>query len=173
MVCMYLSLPFIFVADPRWCNVERLTSFGYNECLPTRLFSGILQTTNGIMFVVLSFMLTMQSTDVIGLFLNLTGLIFLQEIDDWGFQLGCSGLLGRRVQKECDHVLDLKQLVPETMKKRIIYAKRAFLVLLTVGVLVPFGFIAGELYAKAKKNAHNHDGILKACFHCPRWTIEG
>lgn len=106
------------------------------------LVSGVLQTSNGLMFVVLSFILTMQSTDVISLFLNLTGLIFLQEIDDWGFQIASSGLLGFKTQKACEHVMGIKQLVPEDMKKRILYSKRAFVGVLLVSVLVPYVILA-------------------------------
>lgn len=105
-------------------------------------FSGFLQTFMGIMFVALSFILTMQSTDVLEIFLNLAGLAFLHEFGKWGFQLGLTGLVGRRAQKECEHVFYLKQLIPEATQNRIVYTKRAMLCLFTIGVLIPFGIFA-------------------------------
>ena len=98
---------------------------------------------NGIIFVVLTFITIMQSQSVLNLFLNLTGLHFLQEIDNACFIFASKGVLGSGIEKACEHVKILNQFVPESMKRRTILIKRAVIVTCTLGLLIPFGIFSG------------------------------
>jgi len=50
-----------------------------NASFPKWLLTGLIQSSVGLLLLVVSFVLSMQSTTVIDLTLNLTGLHFIQE----------------------------------------------------------------------------------------------
>lgn len=103
------------------------------------LVTGLLQTAVGLLLLVLSFVLFMQSTTVIDLTLNLTGLHFLQEVDDMGFKLASQGLISKRTQEDCKHVADLnREPTPEAVKQKSKVTKRILIVLIGIALLVPY-----------------------------------
>lgn len=108
------------------------------------IITALLKTSNGTMFLTLSFILTMQSEDVLDLFLNITGLHLLQEIDNLCFKFAAAGTVGQKIQYDCKHVSDMKQFVPRAMRMRIIWAKRLCSLTLTIGLLVPFAIYSSQ-----------------------------
>lgn len=98
----------------------------------------MLQLINGVMFLVVNFILTVQSADVLEIVLNLTGLVFLQEIDDLGFHFASMGILGESLKFDCDHVSNMKQIMPKAMKARIKFARRFVSVVAPICLLIPY-----------------------------------
>jgi hypothetical protein len=104
-------------------------------------FTGFFQTLVGLLLLVVSFILSMQSTTVIDLTLNLTGLHFIQELDDMGFKIAAAGLISKRTQDDCHHVADLnRQPTPKHLKQKAKVTKRMLIVALAIGLLVPYFF---------------------------------
>ena len=106
--------------------------------------TAFIQTTAGLLLAVDSFMLMMQSETVIDLFLNLTGLHLLQEIDDYAFNFASTGILGKHIQDQCEFITEFKQIVPKNVKMRVKIASRVFAFLFLAGMLVPFTYLAME-----------------------------
>lgn len=103
------------------------------------LITGLLQSCFGVLLLVDSFILSMQSATVIDLSLNLTALHFIQEIDEMAFKLGAeSGLLGEQVEADCEHVKNLKGYFTPAQKKHKLCRRRALIALMTIGLLVPY-----------------------------------
>ena len=97
------------------------------------LFTGILQSLVGCLLLFDSFVLSMQSTTVIDLALNLTALHFIQEIDEIAFGLAAdSGLLGEKVSQDCEHVRNC------TFSSHLHFS--AMLALIQCMLIIPFAF---------------------------------
>ncbi|CAB9518962.1 expressed unknown protein [Seminavis robusta] len=77
-----------------------------------RLVTGLVQCLVGVVLVFDSFMLSMQSTTVIDLVLNLTALYFIQEVDEIAFALADMGILSSQIQADCEKDKNLKQVSP-------------------------------------------------------------
>lgn len=108
------------------------------------LLTGIVQAGEGFLLLLVSFILIMQSTSVIDLTLNLTGLHFIQELDDMGFSLAAAGLISKRTQDDCHHVADLnRKPKPDHLKQRAKVIKRMLIFLLGVGLLIPYFIVVG------------------------------
>lgn len=104
--------------------------------------TGFLQTMVGLLLLALSFILSMQSTTVIDLTLNLTGLHFIQELDDMGFKLASQGLISKQTQEDCKHVADLnRQPTPDAVKQKAKVTKRILIVLMAAALLIPYFFV--------------------------------
>jgi hypothetical protein len=107
-----------------------------------------LQLVTGLMFVVLSFFYLVQSDSGLNVFLNLTGLHFLQDIDNIGFSVASMGLWGKAAKDECEYMMDLKQFIPAKKEKRIWRAKVGFLLSLTLGLLVSWFCFTGKKHRR-------------------------
>lgn len=91
----------------------------------------------GLNFVI--FVLVMQSSDIIGMFLNFAALMFISEIDDIGFKLADNGFIGCSLQLACQDVRKVKLSVSKetnTIYRSIIFAIMACLLYLGYGILV-------------------------------------
>jgi hypothetical protein len=125
------------------------------------LFTALLQSTVGFFLLFDSFVLSMQSSTVIDLVLNLTALHFIQEIDEMAFTIAAeSGLLGRRVQEDCEHVQNLTCFSTPQERKRIKKFRRCLILLMTAGLLIPYFFVVawqsdGEFQLDDRSNASN------------------
>ena len=97
------------------------------------------------MFLVVNFILTLQSADVLEIVLNLTGLVFLQEIDDLGFHFASLGILGEGLKYDCDHVLNMKQVMPKAMRNRIKLARRIVCTLTPICLFIPYFVLSGTM----------------------------
>lgn len=68
------------------------------------LLAYALQLINGLIFLVLIFILNVQSTTVVGMLLNFAALGFITEIDDFAFELALRGYFSDSLQQTCEHV---------------------------------------------------------------------
>lgn len=68
------------------------------------LLAYTLQLINGLIFLVLIFILNVQSTTVVGMLLNFAALGFITEIDDFAFELALRGYFSDSLQQTCEHV---------------------------------------------------------------------
>jgi len=101
--------------------------------------TGVIQTLVGLLQLGLSFVLTMQSTTVIDLTLNLTGLYFIQELDDMGFTLAAQGLVSKKSQEDCAHIAELNRAPsPDDVKQKAKITKRLIIFCLGIALLVPY-----------------------------------
>jgi len=91
--------------------------------------------------VVCTFVLAMQSTEIITLILNLTALHFIQEVDDLAFQVGTMGLLSRPVKKDCDRIKEVHQVPMKGFTRDRLRWQQTLLVLLSIGLFVPYGCV--------------------------------
>ncbi|CAB9511052.1 expressed unknown protein [Seminavis robusta] len=108
------------------------------------LLTGSFQTCVGIIMLVDSFILAVKARTVIDLVLNLTALHFLQEVDDISFKIATMGLFVNQVQEDCNKISNLKQGVsPEYVRYRTCW-KRVALIVILVGLLVPFFVLVGQ-----------------------------
>lgn len=103
------------------------------------LVTGVLQILVGCLLLFDSFILSMQSTTVIDLVLNLTALHFIQELDEIAFAVASeTGLLGQKVADDCEHVKNLKAYSTPEQRERIQVFRRCLILLMTAGLLVPY-----------------------------------
>lgn len=114
-----------------------------NASWPKWLITGLLQSISGLLLLIDSFILSMQSSTVIDLTMNLTALHFIQEIDNMSFSLGeKSGLCGEDVEADCKHVKSVKGYSTPTERKRKLFRRRALIAFMTLGLLVPYFVLA-------------------------------
>jgi hypothetical protein len=106
-----------------------------------RLATGLVQFLVGVLLVTNSFILTIQSSEVIQLILNLTALFFIQEIDDMAFKLAHLGLFSKGIREDCEKVSNLKRMFPKETVDRRFYLMRALAIILIVILIVPFGIV--------------------------------
>ncbi|CAB9505496.1 EGF_like [Seminavis robusta] len=105
------------------------------------LVTGLMQLMVGVILVLDSFILSMKSTTVIDLVLNLTALYFVQEVDEIAFQLADMGILSSGIQEDCEKVKNLKQVSPPEFIERRRFCKRVLLILLLIGLIVPYAIV--------------------------------
>ncbi|CAB9503367.1 expressed unknown protein [Seminavis robusta] len=108
------------------------------------LATGIARILSGLLFSFLSFVLMMTSKDVLNVFLNLTGLHFLQDIDNIGFQVASLGLIGRQAKLDCEHVQGLTHYTPTELKQRVVNYRLGFIGLLSCAMVGCWGYFAYE-----------------------------
>lgn len=101
------------------------------------LLSGICQFIAGGSLLVASFLLMMQSTEVINLFLNFAALQFVSEIDNVGFHMAKLGFITDSVQKETKRVMELK--VPSRTTSNMF--RRAMLLLVICGLMAGYTYV--------------------------------
>lgn len=87
----------------------------------------------------------MQAFEVMSLLLNLTGVLVLQKADTIAYHFAAAGVLGKGIRHDTRHIGNLKQLVPEEMKRRVMCTKRLFSLLLSIGLLVPYIVMSGKI----------------------------
>ena len=109
-----------------------------------RLVTGLMQLFTGCFFLVLSFIFLISSQTSLDVFLNLTGLHFLQDIDNIGFQAAETGCCGESAQAACEKIKSLKQYIPDAEKQKIRILKAGYLILLTIGLLIAWILVSGE-----------------------------
>lgn len=111
----------------------------------TWIFSCMAQLLAGLFLLAASFVLTMQSSTVIELMLNLTALVFMAEIDDIGFSMAKLGFLTDRLQIEADAVANFE--VPKRKRhntpRRVLYSV-ALIVLYTLFAVVKVEQLEGK-----------------------------
>lgn len=104
---------------------------------PTWLVSCLAQLGSGLLVLISSFILTMQSETVIDLVLNLTALLFISEIDDIGFAMAKRGFITDQLQKEAYSIVDFK--VPKAQRNNI-YRRLLYLVTM-MGLFAGYGVL--------------------------------
>ena len=104
-------------------------------------FTGILQSIMGVFLLVDSFVLSMQSTNVIDLVLNLTALHFIQEVDELAFSLASSGILTKKMKQECELVAEMTHHTTKKYRKSVKLLKRVLIILMAAGLLGPYFYI--------------------------------
>jgi len=107
--------------------------------------AGVLQVLVGIVMTIDSLLLMMQSTSVIDMCLNFAALHFVQDIDDWAFQVAANGLVSRRVQAECDRVGEV--MIKATLKSRTQLMRRIVMTVMLLGLYTVFFFIVAEQWS--------------------------
>jgi hypothetical protein len=106
-----------------------------------RLATGSMQLLVGAVLVMDSVILTLQSTEVIQLILDLTALFFIQEVDDIAFKMANVGILSYVIKEDCEKVMNLKRVHPRETTNRRVFWKRVFTCVLMITLFVPFGVI--------------------------------
>jgi hypothetical protein len=94
----------------------------------------------GALFQITIFILVVQSTSVIGMFLNFAALQFITEMDDVAFALAKRGYLTDAIKDECDHVSD--KMIPCVKEGR--HLRRLFIALITAVLLGFYGLIFSQ-----------------------------
>lgn len=118
---------------------KRLQEKNPNVTYGKWLFTGIFQAFMGSLLLLNSFILSMRSTTVIDLALNLTALHFLQEFDEKAFEIATeTGLLGDVIKEECEKVQELVHYTTPKKRRRYIVWKRIIIGLMSIGLLAPY-----------------------------------
>ena len=82
----------------------------------------------GFLFLILVFILVVQSTSVVGMFLNFAALGFVIEVDNIAFGLAMKGYVGQTMKKECAKVEDFKMPQAKSIiLRRFVFVMVAFL----------------------------------------------
>lgn len=119
---------------------------GYNDevldSLPSAhfrkwLLSGICQFIAGSSLLVALFILMMQSTEVISLFLNFAALHFVSEIDNVGFAMANHGFISDSIQLETKRVMDFK--VPVRFTSNLF--RRVMLFIVLCGLMAGYAYV--------------------------------
>lgn len=101
----------------------------YPGATPSKYYLAfILQLVVGFLFLILIFILVVQSTSVVGMFLNFAALGFVIEVDDIAFGLAAKGYVGRNMKKECVKVEHFKMPQAKSIiLRRFVYLMVTFL----------------------------------------------
>ena len=84
-----------------YISVHILTTLQFSTCPNSKFyFAFTLQLAIGILFLLAIFILIVQSTEVVGMFLNYAALQFITEVDDIAFKLAALGYVGKSMKKE-------------------------------------------------------------------------
>jgi hypothetical protein len=119
---------------------------GYNDevlsTIPTASFrkwllSALCQFLAGSSLLVALFILMMQSTEVISLFLNFAALHFVSEIDNIGFSMAKFGFISDEVQAETKREMEFK--VPNRVTSKVF--RRVMLFLVACGLMVGYTYV--------------------------------
>ena len=141
----------------QWNNLTWL--LGSMHCI-NRVAKSVFQMVVGLVLVIDSFILSMQTTDVIELILNVTALFFIQEIDDIAFKLAETGTLSVPVLDDCIKLKNLKRELPKAVQKRRTLGQQVLMVVLIIGLMVSYGVILSWQLT----------GLL-LCNHGTYWTL--
>jgi hypothetical protein len=117
-------------------NSEVLDTVPYAK-FPKWLLSGICQFIAGSSLLVALFILMMQSTEVISLFLNFAALHFVSEVDNVGFAMGNLGFISDSVQAETKRVMEFK--VPSRVTSNVF--RRVMLFLVLCGLMAGYTYV--------------------------------
>jgi hypothetical protein len=120
-----------------------------------------MQLLVGTVLIANSFILTIQSSEVIQLILDLTALFFIQEIDDMAFKLAHVGILSTRIREDCEKIKNLKRVFPKKTVDRRLFGKRALTIILIVILIVPFGVVFSWQWEGRFLCKH---GMFRMCF---------
>ena len=115
--------------------------------IPKFYFAFSLQFVVGAFFQITIFTLIVQSSTVIGMFLNFAALQFITEVDDIAFALAARGYLGRTMKHCCLELSDHE--LP--MSSRKIFIRRFFYFFITTVLLTGYSF----LYYQQQNGAFN------------------
>lgn len=96
-----------------------------------------LQLINGSIFLLVIFVLNVQSTTVIGMMLNFAALGFITEIDDIAFELALRGYFSDSLQQACLDVTEHKTL---DMKGPLV--RKLALLFFSLAVVGPYSYAA-------------------------------
>ena len=96
-----------------------------------------LQFINGSIFLLVIFVLNVQSTTVIGMMLNFAALGFITEIDDVAFELALRGYFSDSLQQAC---LDVKEHKTLDMKGPLV--RKLALLFFSLAVIGPYSYVA-------------------------------
>jgi len=101
------------------------------------LLAGICQFIAGSSLLVALFILMMQSTEVISLFLNFAALHFVSEIDNVGFAMANLGFISDSVQAETKRVMELK--VPSRSTSNVF--RRVMLLVVIIALMAGYTYV--------------------------------
>lgn len=122
---------------------------GYNEevleSMPSAtigkwLFAGCCQFIAGISFHGALFILLMQSTEVISLFLNFAALQFVADIDIVGFKMAKYGYMSNYIQDEIKRLIELQ--LPTRKKTNIV--RRAIFFIIVCALMIGYGCVVAS-----------------------------
>eukprot|EP00566_Odontella_aurita_P007972 CAMPEP_0113543680 /NCGR_PEP_ID=MMETSP0015_2-20120614/10288_1 /TAXON_ID=2838 /ORGANISM="Odontella" /LENGTH=683 /DNA_ID=CAMNT_0000443857 /DNA_START=197 /DNA_END=2248 /DNA_ORIENTATION=- /assembly_acc=CAM_ASM_000160 len=103
--------------------------------------SAITQILEGLVMLLITFILIMQSASVNNALLNFAAMSFIWTIDDAGFALAKRGFVTDKIQVACEEVVNLKLSAPSKNHKKL----KRFLFVLTCAVeMAGFGVIVHE-----------------------------
>ena len=141
--------------------------------------TGALQAAEGFLLLVVSFILIMRSVTVIDLTLNLTGLHFIQELDDMGFSLAAAGLISKRTQEDCHMVAELNRTpMPKEKKEQLKITKRILIVLIAIGLVIPYFMVVswqfyGKYMCKTVYVQFGDNQFREMSYYTGRFTLQG
>eukprot|EP00978_Attheya_sp_CCMP212_P031742 scaffold121030_cov55-Attheya_sp.AAC.1 len=118
-------------------------------------FSNLCRLSGGFMYLVVSFFLIIQSTDILGLFLTLAALNFVSKLDDVAFSIAKHGFVSNRLEVLAIIIVDLPIPMARSLPN---YVRRIFFLLL----FCAFG-IAWLVLVTQQRNGH---------FQCQSMSIE-
>jgi hypothetical protein len=90
-------------------------------------FSNLCHLSGGVMYLVVSFVLIMQSRDISGLFLSLAALNFVSSLDDVAFSIAKHGFVSDRLEALAIIIVDLPIPMARSLSN---YVRRLFFLLL-------------------------------------------
>lgn len=96
-----------------------------------------MQFVMGSLFIIAIFTLVVQSTTVVGMFLNFAALEFITGVDDVAFALGKRGYFTNSIKVACDEVNEMVYL----RRKGGRLSRRIQILIITASVLGLFGLI--------------------------------
>lgn len=99
----------------------------------------LLQMSIGLLFNCAIFILVIQSSTVIGMFLNFAALAFITEIDDLAFSLASRGYFTRSIQESTEQVEQF-----ETPNAQSFWLKRLILLGSVLAFLTGYGRVASQ-----------------------------
>ena len=120
---------------------EYVTSIYPNATKASYHASFMLQLIAGLVMLVVSFILNMQSTTVLSLMLNFAALAFISEIQQTAFWIANNGYISVIIQEETQLVTNFS--IPKQHRKHSNYlVKRLFFVLIVIILLVFYAILA-------------------------------
>ena len=101
--------------------------------------SNLARILDGVLAIIVSFILIVQSSDVLELFMNFAALAFIQEISSIAFLLVNHGYIFESLQKDTEDVK--KVMVPKCVRTRSVFRTEMLITLSMVVVLGIWGMV--------------------------------